>query len=82
MLSIPEFIEQNRMRDIVAHENFLCKKQVVSLKNEMNEKSAFIFKLKGKNYELWKPQKMQFSKGMKETLEKTTWALYFIMFVT
>ena len=38
----------------------------------MNEKSEFIFKLKGKNYELWRPQKIQFSKGMKETLEKTT----------
>ena len=72
MLTVMEYVEQNRMRDEVAHQNFLSKKQVLELKNEMNKKSEFIFKLKGKNYELWKPAKMKLSKHMKEVLEKTT----------
>ena len=58
------------MRDQVAHENFLCKKQVHELKMDMNEKSEFIFKLKGKNYELWKPQKLKISKETKDALEQ------------
>ena len=58
------------MRDEVAHQNFLSKKQVLELKNDMNKKSEFIFKLKGKNYEVWKPAKIKLTKDMKEVLEK------------
>lgn len=60
------------MRDAVAHANFLSKKNIVELKNDMNEKSEFIFKLKGKNYDLWRPEKIKFNATMKEALEKTT----------
>ena len=58
MLSVLEYIAQNKMRDAVAHQNFLSKKQIVELKDEMNLKSEYIFKLKGKNYDLWKPSKL------------------------
>lgn len=67
-----EYITQNKMRDAVAHANFLSKKNIVELKNEMNEKSEFIFKLKGNNYELWRPDKIRMNKTMKEVLGKTT----------
>ena len=59
------------MRDAVAHANFLSKKNIVELKNEMNEKSEFIFKLKGRNYNLWQPEKLRMNSTMKEVLEKT-----------
>jgi hypothetical protein len=71
ILSVPEYITQNKMRDAVAHANFLSKKNIVLLKNEMNEKSEFIFKLKGRNYELWKPERLRMNSTMKEVLEKT-----------
>ena len=59
------------MRDAVAHANFLSKKNIVELKNEMNEKSEFIFKLKGTKYDLWKPERLKMNNTMKEVLEKT-----------
>ena len=55
----------------MAHANFLSKKNIVALKDEMNEKSEFIFKLKGRNYELWKPERIRMNTTMKEVLEKT-----------
>ena len=55
----------------MAHANFLSKKNIVELKNEMNEKSEFIFKLKGTKYDLWKPERLKMNNTMKEVLEKT-----------
>ena len=72
MLSVLEYITQNKMRDAVAQQNFLCKKQIVELKEEMNSKSEYIFKLKGKNYDLWKPSKLTMNRQMVEVIEKTT----------
>ena len=37
----------------------------------MNEKSEFIFKIKGKNYKLWKPEGIKYTKDMKTVLDKT-----------
>lgn len=62
MLNVLDYIAQNRMRDAVAHQNFLSKQQVMELKDEMNLKSEYIFKLKGKNYDIWKPSRMAMSK--------------------
>jgi hypothetical protein len=36
MLTILEYVSQNKMRDAVAHANFLSKKNIVELKNDMN----------------------------------------------
>ena len=62
MLSVLDYIAQNRMRDTVAHQNFLSKKQVLELKDDMNVKSEYVFKLKGKNYDIWKPSRLIMSK--------------------
>jgi len=49
-----EYIDNFKRHERVAHQNFLNPKEIVSLKNELNERSEFIFKLKGKNYKIWK----------------------------
>ena len=72
MLSVREYIENIRLETKVAYENFLSPKQILELKSEMNAKSEFIFKIKGKNYKLWKPNELQLTKDMKDVLEKTT----------
>lgn len=72
MLDVRDYIAQNKMRDAVAHQNFLSKKQIIELKDEMNLKSEYIFKLKGKNYDIWKPSRLTMSKQMVEVIEKTT----------
>ena len=60
------------MRDAVAHQNFLNKKSVAEFKDEMNEKSVHIFKIKGKDFKIWKPDRLIMSKQMKDVIEKTT----------
>ena len=72
MLSVQEYIENIRLETKVAYQNFLSPKQILELKSEMNAKSEFIFKIKGKNYKLWKPNELQLTKDMKDVLEKTT----------
>ena len=82
MLTVAEYLENIKLETKVAYQNFLSPKQIMELKNEMNEKSEFIFKIKGKNYKLWKPEVIKYTKDMKEILEKTTWWNYiFIQFV-
>ena len=72
MLTVVEYLENIKLETKVAYQNFLSPKQIIELKNEMNEKSEFIFKIKGKNYKLWKPENIKYTKDMKEVLEKTT----------
>ena len=38
----------------------------------MTQNSEYVFKLKGKDYQVWKPDKLIVSKQMKEVLGKTT----------
>ena len=73
MLSVQEYLENIKLETKVAYENFLSPKQILELKSEMNSKSEFIFKIKGKNYKLWKPNDLQLTKDMKDVLDKTTW---------
>lgn len=72
MLSVEEYIENIRLETKVAYKNFLSPKQILELKSEMNARSEFIFKIKGKNYKLWKPNELKLTKDMKDVLEKTT----------
>ena len=72
MLSVEEYIENIRLETKVAYKNFLSPKQILELKSEMNARSEFIFKIKGKNYKLWRPNELKLTKDMKAVLEKTT----------
>ena len=66
-----DYIEHTKYKEQFEYNNFFDPKQIVDLKTQMTSNSEFIFKLKGKQYKLWRPDKFVLTKTLKDVLEKT-----------
>lgn len=66
MKTISEYIDISKKNDKVVLHNFLSKREILNLKTDMNKKSEFVFKIKGKNYKVWQPSKLKVSKNLQQ----------------
>ena len=70
-LNMDDYIQHYKHREAFEFTHFFAPKQVLDLKTDMNDNSEFIFKLKGKQYNLWKPDKLVITKALRDVFEKT-----------
>ena len=65
-----DYLQIIRKNDKINKENFLDPKEISGLKLEMNQKSEFIMKLKGRNYKVWKPSRFNMAKDIRGMIAK------------
>ena len=70
LIDMHEYISAIKKNDKINQENFLDPKEISGLKLEMNQKSEFIMKLKGKNYKIWKPSRFNISRDIRGMIAK------------
>ena len=64
------YLDHTKHKELFDHSHFFDPKNIQELKTEMVDNSEFIFKIKGKHYKLWKPDKLVLTKALRDVFEK------------